>query len=90
MAELVERGWPIEYLLDLDMVSFKALSDSSTRVNAILKQERAWVQHIAAQGSSKGLKQITKPWDKEAKTGLSPEALGNDGAAFLDKFGKGF
>lgn len=72
------------------MVSFKALSDSSTRVNAARKQEGAWVQHIAAQGNSKVLKKLTKPWEKEARAGLNEEAPEADTSAFLDRFGRGF
>lgn len=73
----------MEWLLDLDVKSFWALSQSSDRVNAAKKIENAWTAMIAAQGQSGGMKKWLKPWTKKIDRGDSA-------ADFLTKFGEGF
>ena len=87
---LVNWGHSEEWLLDLDLLQFIALSQRQSRINATLQIDTAIGMHIASQGDSKAMKK----WIEEKQTAADPQAADNLAAAdtkkFLAKFGSGF
>lgn len=85
---LVQRGWQPEYLLDMDILSFRALHEGSQRVSASEKVSDAWMSMMASQGTVKGMKKILEPLMKLIdKTGNAGKGNASD---FLKKYGGGF
>jgi hypothetical protein len=61
-----------EAVADMDSLSFVALAEVVSRVTARHKYENAWTAMLAAQGTKKGMEQLTKPWSQQ------PEKTGDD------------
>lgn len=78
----------VEAILHLDLLAFESLHGSVIRLKAQQARETAWANMMAAQGTSKGMKELDKHWKKLAEQDLMPEGA-SDVAAFLQKFGKG-
>jgi hypothetical protein len=81
---LAERGHAMEWLLDLDVKSFWALSKSSERVNAANTIQQTLGLRVASQGTAKVLKDWLKPFREKV------EVAGDSARDFLSKFGEGF
>lgn len=76
-------GLDMESLLDMDVLSFNALSESGIRVRARQSYEQACIGRAAAQADQKSFQKFTKQYSKVAdgpKTSADLEA----------KFGGGF
>lgn len=76
----------MNYLLGMDLISFRALRDGSNRVAAANKVENAWTNMLSAQGDSKAMKKWLDPFVELLKT---PTSAAKDAASFLKKYGKG-
>lgn len=78
----------IESVLRLDLMAFESMHASVIRLKAQQARETAWANMMAAQGTSKGMKELDKHWKRLAEQDLMPEGA-SDVAAFLGKYGKG-
>ncbi len=83
---LVRSGFDLDYVLDLDLLSFDSLVSSLDRAICFEKNEAAWTSLLAAQGGSKDMKKWAKRWDVQPRDPASQNDLGR----FLTKFGGGF
>jgi hypothetical protein len=91
VVQLVGHGFDLDFLLDIDLLSFDAIVASYTRTTVSNKVESAWTSMLAAQGTSKDMKKWTKHWE-----GLVPgrpetrsAKSGDDFGKFIGKFGGG-
>ena len=79
----------LEYILDLDMLSFESLHASYVRTEAQEQQTHLTIERLAAHGDKKALKAFDKANRKQKELDLYEEGEDNDQSAFLRKFGKG-
>jgi hypothetical protein len=83
---LVQSGFPLDYVMDLDLPSFDSLVQSMNRLTASDKTEQAWTSMIAAQASGKEMKKWAKRWEAAASSTAQPD---NDAAALRRRVGGG-
>ncbi len=88
MVFVICQGLDINYVLDLDLDSFRSLSNSCKRVLSVLRYRRLLDNQMAANGSGKELtRYIKEAIEPEMKIGHRPV---NDLDKALKVFGKGF
>lgn len=68
----IATGTPFDVVADMDSLSFVALSEVLSRVQARNKYEAAWTAMCAAQGTKEGMEKLTKPWSQ------APEKTADD------------
>lgn len=76
----------------MDLLKFDALVSSMDRILSFQAYEGFWLDLMASQGSSKGIKETMKSLERKAfkrKPSLG-EAPKDDQEAFKKRFGKGF
>lgn len=73
--------------MELDVLSFRALARTSSRLNAAQTLQDATIHQVSAQGSGKDLKKILDPLRSMISRDSSEN--GSDEQEFLSKFGKG-
>lgn len=73
----------LQGVADMDTLSFNAAVESMVRIQHRKSYELAWMTHVAAQGSTKNVKEFTKHFEKEFG------APKKSAQAFHAKFGKG-
>jgi hypothetical protein len=89
------HGLDREWVMALDLLSFDSLVRSCQRIDAIEREESAWIGMIAAQGKSETMKEVLdsgkkllKPYEKPQQSAKQEAKKGM--AEFLAKFPKGF
>ncbi len=82
MAALVDGGYDIFWLLELDLLSFNSLADVASRVRGRRLVEEALAMNIATQGGK-------KEFDSWAKKYLGSSSGSDDTDAFVDMVRKG-
>lgn len=78
-------GTTLEYVLDMDLLTFGALVEVLLRVDYREKTEAAWTMMIAAQGQEKNMKSWVGNWAKI--TSRQTEKKRGSAADFLKKYG---
>lgn len=81
-----ESGFPLEYVISLDLSAFNSLYLSCYRSFAKQQVLKFISDRLAAHGD----KDNTKDWLKQWEEWLPESSDGNDSEAFLKKIGKGF
>lgn len=91
MLELVNFGLPLEYVLDLDLLSFAAAQDAMARLVSRQKIDSSISARVVQHGDQKLFGKLIKPWKEVAgpddDSGTGEE--NTDLAAFLSDFSQG-
>lgn len=82
---LVGHGFSLDYLLDIDLISFDCIVSSYTRISASDKIESAWTGMLSAQGGHKEMKAWIKPWEASAR---GPSGYNGQSSDDMDKIRK--
>lgn len=76
MTILCERGWAIEFVLGLDMLSFRSLIDSSNRCDARQRIELSMLVRGAVNADAKDFQKILAPYMETLGLDPKPQAKG--------------
>lgn len=86
---VINTGWSLEAVLDLDHETFDELFESVLRLEYLDKTERAWTMMVAAQGRHENMKQWVAGWTGLTKPGTKGAGKENQLNDFLKLFGDG-
>lgn len=90
MVRVVLAGFEIEWVLDLDLLSFDSLIGSIHRIQAQEKTEGAWLTRMATQAEQKQFNQAIKPLQEAMTRGTDRPRPGTKGAQdFIRNHGRG-
>ena len=83
---MLKTGWELDYVRDMDVLTFNSVTAIVTKLVYRDKAEDAWVRMIAAQGEKKAMDQLTKAWMTavgERVKAPDPKTAPTGAAAFL-------
>jgi len=84
------EGFDIEWVLDLDILSFDSLVGSIHRIQSQTTVERTWLMRAATQAEGKQFKEAIKPFEKAMTDGTNKSQPGTKSAKdFIRKHGRG-
>ena len=84
------EGFDIEWVLDLDILSFDSLIGSIHRIQSQEKVEGTWLQRYAMQAEHKDFKKAMQPYEKAMTAGTEkPKPAAKGAKDFIRKHGRG-
>lgn len=84
------NGFDVDWILDLDILSFDSLIGSLHRIQCQEKVERSWLHHYAAQAKTDDFKKALKPLENGMHRGTDKPQPGTRGAQdFIARHGRG-
>ena len=83
-------GFDIDWILDLDVLSFDSLIGSVHRIQSQEKVETTWLTRYATQAEHKPFKEAIRPLEDAINRGIDRPRPGAKGAQdFIRKHGRG-
>jgi len=83
-------GFDIDWILDLDILSFDSLIGSVHRIQSQEKVENTWLQRYATQAEQKQFKKAIQPLEKAMSRGTDrPRPGTKDAQDFISEHGRG-
>jgi hypothetical protein len=90
VVRVVLAGFDVDWVLDLDILSFDSLVGSIYRIQSQEKFEGTWLQRYACQAEQKDFNKAMKPLEKAMTRGTDRPRPGAKGAKdFVKKYGRG-